>query len=183
MIRKPKQGWRLEGEALRMFENSNAIGHGGRVNRGDGAVNATENTLPWDRVCVLYRSVLDAALLYSLAGAPRSSRASQPGSGSTSTSGSGRGRKKETANQSGFTGQKANFNADELLFPYKVYLRMDADMELECNDRRWIQQQQSTMLGGRRIGRRGRGTGTTWTSLVSAELSDPCLLFRIPCIM
>lgn len=116
---------RLEAEALRMFENANAIGHGGRGNRGDGAVNATANTLPWDRVCVLYRSVLDAALLSS-----RTLLEGKPASGSTT----GRGKKKVTANQSGFTGQKANYNADELLFPYKVFLRMDADLELECND-------------------------------------------------
>jgi hypothetical protein len=116
---------RLEAEALRMFENANAIGHGGRGNRGDGAVNATANTLPWDRVCVLYRSVLDAALLSS-----RTLLEGKPASGSTT----GRGKKKVTANQSGFTGQKANYNADELLFPYRVFLRMDADLELECND-------------------------------------------------
>ena len=108
-----------------MFENSNAIGHGGRGNRSDGAVNATANMLPWDRVCVLYRSIIDAALLLS-----RALLEGKPAGGSTS----GRGRTKVTANQSGFTGQKANFTANKLLFPYKVFLWMDADLELECND-------------------------------------------------
>ena len=125
---------RLEVEALRMFENADAKagdggrgGGGGRDASGNAATNAmTVTTLPWDRVCILYRSLLDAALL--------SSRTLLDGRTMT-TSGSGLGgRKRAHANQSGFTGRKTTFSADDVLLPYKVFLRMDSDLELECND-------------------------------------------------
>ena len=45
-----------------------------------------------------------------------------------------RSKKRNHANHTGFTKKAVKFNADDVLFPYKVFLKMDMDQNLECND-------------------------------------------------
>ncbi len=93
-------------------------------------------TFPWDRVCILYRSLMDASLLSSLATIYPGSAGGDGSSGSSSNAGgSSSGKKKRNhANQTGFTKKINKFNTDDILFPHKVFLRMDADQAMECND-------------------------------------------------
>ena len=147
-LNDPNTHRRLEGEATRMFERDSAQGSGGRHRHSGGGGRAgggncggrdaagsaasTKTTLPWDRVCVLYRSLLDAALLSSRTILDGRTTASSSSSSSSGLGGSGR--RRAHANQSGFTGRKVAFNAEDVLLPYRVFLRVDADLDLECND-------------------------------------------------
>ena len=95
-------------------------GRGGDKNNN----NEPQVPLPWDRVCVLYRSIMDAALLVS-----RTLVEGKPSESSSSTN-----KKRSHANQTGFTKKSTKYTGDDVLFPYKIFLKMDLDQVFDVND-------------------------------------------------
>ncbi|KAL7540736.1 hypothetical protein ACHAXR_010737, partial [Thalassiosira sp. AJA248-18] len=114
---------KLEREAEHGFDNamlrSSSSG-------GDPRGRQQQAMFPWDRVCVLYRNLMDAALF--------ASRTVVFAGGDSSTATAAGKKKRSHANQTGYIKKSCKFNADDVLFPYKVFLRMDMDQTLECND-------------------------------------------------
>jgi hypothetical protein len=86
------------------------------MRRGGGAnaAGVDGTAFPRDRVSIMYRSLLDAAILSS-----QMATTTTGGDGSSS-------RQKRTANQTGFIKKTCKFNADDVLLPYKVFLRIDS---------------------------------------------------------
>ena len=113
---------KLEHEAALSYDNAMARSAAISGSRSDKN-NDPNVPLPWDRVCILYRSIIDAALLQS--------RTLIEGSSESSTT---KSKKRSHANQTGFTKKSIKFNADDILFPYKVFLKMDLDQSLDVCD-------------------------------------------------
>eukprot|EP00804_Cyclotella_cryptica_P000562 CCRYP_009970-RE/>CCRYP_009970-RE protein AED:0.07 eAED:0.07 QI:22/1/1/1/1/0.88/9/1092/3640 len=96
----------LEWEAQCGFDND------ARRNSRGGGGGGEPLTFPRERVSILLRNLLDAAILSS----------SRSISGETAGSS---GRQKKTANGTGFIKHSCKFTAEDVLFPYKVFLRVD----------------------------------------------------------
>ena len=104
-----------------MFDTSIRRGGGGgtslgiATNIGDGS-----SLYPRDRVSMLFRSLMDAAII--------ASQIMIDG-----TSDSSKTKKRTVANQTGLIKKTLKFKADDILFPYRVFLRIDP-LGLEVND-------------------------------------------------
>ena len=115
---------KLDREAEHYFNNAMQRSASGR-DRSHG--NNDPNVMfPWERNCVAYRGLMNAALMMS--------QILVLDGGSSSGSTVARSKKRNHANHTGFTKKAVKFNADDVLFPYKVFLKMDMDQNLECND-------------------------------------------------
>ena len=110
---------RLEYEAQLMFDTSIRHGGGSGVSLGTGINIGDHSSLfPRDRVSILYRNLLDSALV----GAQITIDA-EPNATKT----------KRTANQTGLIKKSPKFKVDDILFPYKIFMKID-EPGLEVND-------------------------------------------------
>jgi hypothetical protein len=104
---------RLEYEAQLMFDKFLSRGGGGggtSLGNGTSGVGDGSSLYPRDRVSLLYRTLLEASLI-----AAQTIIEGEPGNA----------KHKNTANQTGLIKKSLKFTANDILFPYKVFLKID----------------------------------------------------------
>ena len=118
-----------------MFDTSIRRGGGGGISLGmtgstnigiDGSSSSSSSNLfPRDRVSLLYRNLMEAALIAS------QTIIDGDVGGTTTTT---KKTKRTTANQTGLIKKSLKFTANDILFPQKVWLKIDSSSGLEVND-------------------------------------------------
>ncbi|KAL7471935.1 hypothetical protein ACHAXS_012259 [Conticribra weissflogii] len=122
---------------------------------GNTTRDAAAAVFPRERVSILYRGLLEAAIF--------ASRKSIDGSSASDTSTT---RKRRMANQTGFTAHRVKFNAEDVMFPYRVFLQIDGP-GLEWNDGVAFLGSGNSVMGcgsGSGSGRKGGETNGDWKS-------------------
>lgn len=101
-----------------MFDKFLSRGGGGggtSLGHGTSGVGDGSSLYPRDRVSLLYRTLLEASLI-----AAQTIIEGEPGNA----------KHKNTANQTGLIKKSLKFTANDILFPYKVFLKIDGGLEV-----------------------------------------------------